>query len=80
MYKVLLVNDNYTSMEFVIDIIVGVFGKNTQEATKIMLDVHNKGKGLVGLYSYDIALTKVARVEAEAQANSFPLKAVIEEE
>lgn len=80
LYKVLLLNDNYTSMDFVVEVIVNIFNKTVEDATKIMLDVHNKNKGLVGIYSYDIATTKVARVMYAAEDNGFPLKAIIEEE
>lgn len=80
MYKVILLNDDYTTMEFVIKILVSVFHKNPSEAARIMLDVHQKGKGTVGVYTYDIAATKVARVEALAVENGYPLKAGMEEE
>jgi ATP-dependent Clp protease adaptor protein ClpS len=79
-YKVVLLNDNYTTMEFVIEVLMMVFSKSFNEASKIMLDVHKKGKGIVGSYSYDIALTKVKEVESLAKANKFPLKAEVEEE
>ncbi len=77
MYKVFLINDDYTSMDFVVEVIVKVFHKSVPEATKIMLDVHKKGKGLVGVYTYDIATTKVAQVEIMAGEKGFPLKAEI---
>lgn len=80
MYRVFLINDDYTSMDFVVEVIVKVFNKSVSEATKIMLDVHHKGKGLVGVYTYDIATTKVAQVEIMAQEKGFPLKTEIEPE
>jgi ATP-dependent Clp protease adaptor protein ClpS len=80
LYRIILLNDDYTTMEFVIEILMGIFHKNATEATKIMLDVHEKGKGIVGIYTYDIALTKVIQVEEAARANEFPLKAIMEEE
>jgi ATP-dependent Clp protease adaptor protein ClpS len=79
MYRVILYNDDYTSMEFVVNILVEIFGKPAAEATKIMLDVHNNGKGVCGVYTYDIALTKVKQVHYEAQKNGFPLKCGCEE-
>lgn len=80
MFRVLLLNDDYTSMEFVIEVLVGIFHKTSTEATKIMLDVHEKGKGMVGLYPYDIALTKIVQTEEAARVKNFPLKAIMEEE
>lgn len=80
MYKVIIHNDDYTTMDFVIEVIMKVFHKGVSEATKIMFDVHSKGKGIVGLYPYDIAATKVKQVETMARARSFPLKSSFEEE
>jgi len=79
MYKVILHNDDYTTMEFVVEILVVVFNKSIIEATNIMLDVHNKGKGIVGVYPYDIAVTKTTQVEAIAKSREFPLRTSIEE-
>lgn len=80
MYKVLLLNDDYTSMDFVVEVIVKIFHKPVPEATRIMMDVHHKGKGMVGIYPYDIAVTKITQVEQSARERGFPLKADIEEE
>lgn len=80
MFRVMLLNDDYTSMEFVVEVVIKVFHKPVPEATRIMLDVHNKGKGIVGLYPFDIAATKVMQVEVMAQEKGFPLKAEMEEE
>jgi ATP-dependent Clp protease adaptor protein ClpS len=80
MYRVSLLNDDYTTMDFVVDIIIKVFNKAAVEATKIMLDVHEKGKGLVGVYTYDIAVTKIVKVEELARRREFPLKALMEED
>ena len=79
-YKVFLLNDNYTSMEFVIDILISIFHKSYTEAEAIMLEVHKKEKGLCGVYSHEIAETKVMQVIKKAQDNGFPLKAIMEEE
>lgn len=79
-YKVLLLNDNYSTMDFVIEILMRIFRKSEAEATQIMLSVHENGKGLCGIYSHEIASTKVAQVKQSARKAQFPLKAIIEEE
>ena len=79
-YKVLLLNDDYTSMEFVIDILMSIFHKSYQEAEAIMLEVHKKDKGLCGIYTHEIAETKVMQVHKSARDNGFPLRAQMEEE
>ena len=78
-YKVVMYNDDYTTMEFVINILVSVFNKKLMEAEKIMLDVHEKGKGLAGIYSHDIAITKVSTSMAMAKEKGFPFKLTVEE-
>jgi len=80
MYKVILLNDDYTTMDFVVEILITVFHKSAADATRIMLDVHQKGKGVVGVYTYDIARTKIAQVEKLANEREFPLAAVMEPE
>jgi ATP-dependent Clp protease adaptor protein ClpS len=80
MYRVILLNDDYTTMDFVVEVLVVVFRKSAAEATKIMLDVHEKGRGMVGVYPYDIALTKTMQVEELAREREFPLKTAMEEE
>ena len=80
MWRVVLLNDDYTPREFVVEILVSIFHKPPIEATKIMLDVHNKGRGLVGVYTYDIAKTRVAQLTRVARDREYPLKAVIEED
>jgi len=77
-FKVILLNDDYTTMEFVVEILVDIFRKSTDDAFRIMLDVHHKGKGIVGVYTWDIAVTKVEQVHAQARANEFPLLCAIE--
>ncbi len=79
MYRVILHNDHYTTMEFVVDILVRVFHKPSAEAKRIMLDVHRRGSGVCGVYSYDIARTKVSQVLALARQQEFPLKCTAEE-
>lgn len=78
MYKVILLNDDYTSMEFVVDVLVNIFHKNASEATKIMLDVHEQGRGIVGVFTYDIANSKILKTHSLAKLNEFPLKAIME--
>lgn len=79
-YKVVMYNDDYTTMEFVVDILMNIFNKKFEEANKIMLDVHKKGKGIAGIYPYDIAVTKVSTAMAIAREEEFPFKLTIEEE
>jgi ATP-dependent Clp protease adaptor protein ClpS len=77
-YRVLLLNDDYTTMEFVVTVVMTVFHKSLPESTRIMLDVHKKGKGTVGIYSYDLAVTKINQVHQLARQNGFPLKCTME--
>ena len=79
LFRVVLHNDHYTTMDFVVKVIVSVFHKPAAEATKIMLDVHRKGHGVVGVYTWDIASTKVSQVHDMARKNEFPLRASCEE-
>jgi len=79
-YKVLILNDDYTSMEFVIDILISIFHKTYEEAESIMLDVHKKEKGICGVYTHEIAETKVLVVHKKAKDSGFPLQCTIEEE
>ncbi|MBF0287920.1 MAG: ATP-dependent Clp protease adapter ClpS [SAR324 cluster bacterium] len=79
MFKVLIHNDDYTTMEFVVLILERVFGKNLAEATRVMLNVHNEGVGIGGVYSFEIAETKVAAVHTIAQQYEFPLRCSLEE-
>ena len=78
-YTVVLLNDNYTTTEFVVEILKFVFHKNHEEAKRIMLNVHHKGRGVVGVYTWDIANTKANQVHEIAKQNEFPLKCVVEE-
>lgn len=79
MYKVFLLNDDYTTMDFVVDVLIEIFGKTYSEAVEIMLLVHKNGKGLCGIYTYEIAETKISQVRKRARENEFPLRAVMEE-
>ena len=79
LYKVLLINDDYTPMEFVVDILQKIFGMDREKATQIMLHVHTRGVGVCGVYSRDIAETKVALVNQFSRENQHPLKCTMEE-
>jgi ATP-dependent Clp protease adaptor protein ClpS len=79
-YKVLLLNDDYTTMDFVVEVLRYVFHKSIEDATKIMLNVHHNGVGLCGIYPHDIAETKVNLVAALARERGFPLKCTLERE
>lgn len=79
-FKVILLNDDYSTMDFVIDVLVKVFRKNMEQATQIMLNIHNNGKDVCGIYTHEIASTKVVQVKTLAREKGFPLKAIMEEE
>jgi len=80
LYKVLLMNDDYTPMLFVVDVVQRFFAKSREEATQIMLHVHHKGVGVCGLYTYEIAETKVGQVIEFARQNQHPLQCTMEKE
>ena len=80
LYKVLLQNDDYTTMEFVVMVLVTVFAKNSDEATRIMLNVHHQGIGIAGVYTREVAETKVAIVHRLARRHQFPLKCTLEQD
>ncbi len=80
LYKVILLNDDYTPMEFVVEILKAIFHKPHAEATRIMLHVHQNGMGVAGVYPCEIAETKVRTVEEIARQNEYPLKCVMEKE
>ena len=79
-YKVLLHNDDYTTMEFVIDVLMKFFHKSETEATHIMLSVHHKGHGVAGVFTKDVAETKVAQVTDHAKEQGMPLRLSVEPE
>jgi len=80
LYKCILLNDDYTPMEFVVEILKQIFHKPHAEATRIMLHVHQNGMGVAGIYPYEIAETKVRTVEELARESQYPLKCVLEKE
>jgi ATP-dependent Clp protease adaptor protein ClpS len=79
LYKVLLHNDDYTTMEFVVFILQSIFHRSETDAVQIMLHVHKNGIGVAGVYTYEIAETRVAQVEALARQHEFPLRCSLEE-
>ena len=80
MYKVLMLNDDYTPMEFVVHILERFFNKNRQEATRIMLHVHKRGVGVCGVYTYEVAETKVTQVMDFARQHQHPLQCTLEKD
>lgn len=80
MYKVLLLNDDYTPMDFVVDVLMQFFRKSEMEAVQIMLNVHQAGVGVAGVYSFEVAETKVHQVLDAAQSEGYPLQCTLEPE
>ncbi|WP_291949545.1 ATP-dependent Clp protease adaptor ClpS [Campylobacter sp.] len=80
MFKVLLLNDDITTMEFVIDILINIFHHNFEKANAIMLEIHHQGTGVCGIYTQEIALSKKQQVDIAAKNNNFPLQTRIEEQ
>ena len=80
MYKVLMLNDDYTPMEFVVHVLEQIFGKDRTDATQIMLHVHQRGVGICGVFTYEIAETKVTQVVDYARRNQHPLQCTLEKE
>ena len=80
LFKVLLLNDDYTTMDFVVEILESVFHKQPAEAFRIMMMVHTQGKGLCGVYPFEVAETKVETVVERAREHGFPLRAAMEPE
>ena len=80
MYRVLLHNDDYTTMEFVVEILVHIFHKTIEDATRIMLNVHENGIGVCGVYTFEVAETKVDTVHSLAREHGFPLKCSMEKD
>ncbi len=80
LFRVILHNDDYTTMQFVVEILEAVFNKSPAEAHRIMMHVHTRGHGMCGLYTYEVAETKVSEVHDRARESGFPLRASMEEE
>lgn len=79
LYQVILINDDFTPMEFVVEVLQTIFSMERNNATRVMLEVHTKGKGICGVYTYEIAETKVAQVTSIAQQQQHPLLCTMEE-
>lgn len=79
LYQVILLNDDYTPMEFVVDVLEHIFGMDRTTATRVMLEVHTRGKGICGVFTYEIAETKVAQVTTYARQHQHPLLCTMEE-
>jgi len=79
LYRVVLLNDDYTPMEFVVEVLQGIFSMEKTTATRVMLEVHTKGKGVCGVYTYEIAETKVAQVTTASEQQQHPLLCTMEE-
>jgi len=80
LYKVLLHNDDFTSMDFVVFVLASIFHKDEPTARKIMMEVHNKGVGVAGVFTFEIAESKISKVTVIARANEFPLLCTMEED
>ncbi len=79
LYRVVLLNDDFTPMEFVVEVLEGIFGMQRTRATQVMLEVHTKGKGVCGVFGFEIAETKVAQVMSVAEQQQHPLLCTMEE-
>ena len=79
MYRVIMLNDDFTTQDFVVDVLINIFKKTSSDAFKIMMNIHTKGSGDCGIYIYDIARTKVMQVKDSAKRRGFPLRCTIEE-
>lgn len=79
MYKVVILNDDFTPREFVVHVLIRFFSKSETEATQLMLQVHHKGAGVAGVFSYEIAETKTYQVNTYSKQHQYPLKCIMEE-
>ena len=79
-YQVVMLNDDFTTMEFVVEILIDIFHKDPVSAEAVMMHVHKNGRAVVGVYPYDIAVTKVSQAMERAKAEGFPFRLIVEEE
>jgi ATP-dependent Clp protease adaptor protein ClpS len=77
-FRVIMLNDDYTTMEFVVDILMAIFHKSADDAARIMMDIHRTGRGTAGIYPFDIARTKAEQAHALARQHEFPLRCLVE--
>jgi ATP-dependent Clp protease adaptor protein ClpS len=77
-FRVIMLNDDYTTMDFVVDILMAIFHKSADDASRIMLDIHRTGRGTAGIYPFDIAQTKAEQAHAIARQHEFPLRCLVE--
>ena len=80
MYVVIMHNDDYTTMRFVVEVLIQIFNKSSIEASELMIKIHTKGNAVIGIYTYDIAVTKKLLADKMAKQREFPLKITIDEE
>ncbi|MCI8805778.1 MAG: ATP-dependent Clp protease adaptor ClpS [Clostridiales bacterium] len=80
MYVVIMHNDDYTTMRFVVEVLIQIFNKSSIEASELMMKIHTKGNAVIGIYTYDIAVTKKLLADKMAKQREFPLKITIDEE
>lgn len=80
MFKVILLNDDFTPMDFVVDVLKRIFNHNNASATNIMMEVHHKGSGVAGIFTHEVAETKVHLVHRNAKKQQYPLKCIMERE
>jgi ATP-dependent Clp protease adaptor protein ClpS len=80
LYQVVLHNDDYTTMEFVVSVLEGIFAKSPTQAHQIMMQVHTRGAGIAGIYPHEVAETKVTQVHSQARERGFPLRASLQKE
>ena len=79
MFRVILLNDDYTPMDFVVEVLESIFGMSRTSATRVMLEVHTRGKGICGVFTFEIAETKVAQVNSFSREHQHPLMCTLEE-
>jgi len=80
MYAVIMHNDDYTTMQFVVEVLIQIFNKSSQEASELMMKIHTSGSAIIGIYTYDIAVTKKLLADQMSKQREFPLKITIDEE
>jgi ATP-dependent Clp protease adaptor protein ClpS len=77
-FRVIMLNDDYTTMDFVVDILITIFNKSAEDAARVMMDIHRTGRGTAGIYPFDIARTKAEQAHTLARQHEFPLRCLVE--